>query len=354
MRKRIALALVAAAVLVPAAAGGSHTGAQTAPTQEQLEVARRDRAAARAELRRLEAGLEALRRRALRVERRVGRAALRVVEAIRAQREAERRLEEARAQLRERMQAAYLLGPAGALDLVLSADSMGDLFAMREFADAAVGVDAELVDVAARARAELEVARETAEDAREPLLRRQAELRDLLARMQLDLRQAEETAERAGLRVRRLEEEQAALEEAIRRAEEREEVGGGDFDGGVNQDELLALLGPTGGRTCEIPDGLRDTGRDIAGLATWYGWEFAGQATASGAIFDPRLFTAAHRTLPLGSFLRVRRGERCAIVLVNDRGPFGDAGRILDLSMAAARHLGVGVSGIRADVLVRA
>jgi rare lipoprotein A len=89
----------------------------------------------------------------------------------------------------------------------------------------------------------------------------------------------------------------------------------------------------------------------VDGLASWYGWEFAGQATASGAIFDPTLFTAAHRTLPFGSFLRVRRGDRCAIVLVNDRGPYVE-GRVIDLSMAAARYLGVGVSPVHADVLV--
>jgi hypothetical protein len=126
------------------------------------------------------------------------------------------------------------------------------------------------------------------------------------------------------------------------------------FDG-RNQDELLALLGPDGGRTCEIPSGLKDTGEQISGDASWYGWDFAGQSTASGATFDPRLMTAANRTLPFGSFLRVRFQQRCVIVLVNDRGPYGNYDRVIDLSLGAARALGtesMGVAPVTADVLV--
>jgi rare lipoprotein A (peptidoglycan hydrolase) len=126
------------------------------------------------------------------------------------------------------------------------------------------------------------------------------------------------------------------------------------FDG-RNQDELLALLGPDGGRTCTIPPGLKDTGQQISGDASWYGWDFAGQSTASGATFDPRLMTAANRTLPFGTFLRVRWQDRCVIVLVNDRGPYGDLNRVIDLSLGAARALGsesAGVVPVTADVLV--
>ncbi|HEX6261387.1 MAG TPA: septal ring lytic transglycosylase RlpA family protein, partial [Actinomycetota bacterium] len=121
--------------------------------------------------------------------------------------------------------------------------------------------------------------------------------------------------------------------------------------GGLDQSELLALLGPDGGRGCDIPSGLRGTGSGFEGIASWYGWDFAGRPTASGAIFDPRLFTAAHRTLPLPSFLHVRHGGRCATVLVNDRGPFIE-GRVLDLSQASAEYLGVSLSHVEAEILV--
>ncbi len=78
------------------------------------------------------------------------------------------------------------------------------------------------------------------------------------------------------------------------------------------------------------------------GLASWYGKRFNGRRTASGERFSASGFTAAHRTLPIPSYVRVRRvasGE-AVIVRINDRGPF-HPGRVLDLSFAAARKLGI-------------
>ncbi len=78
------------------------------------------------------------------------------------------------------------------------------------------------------------------------------------------------------------------------------------------------------------------------GLASWYGKRFNGRRTASGERFSASGFTAAHRTLPIPSYVRVRRvanGEE-VIVRINDRGPF-HRGRVLDLSYAAANKLGI-------------
>lgn len=88
------------------------------------------------------------------------------------------------------------------------------------------------------------------------------------------------------------------------------------------------------------------------GLASWYGPSFDGQRAASGEIFDSGQFTAAHRTLPFGTKVRVRRqGSQDSIVVrINDRGPFIDS-RIIDLSYAAARQLGVTTPGIFKVVL---
>jgi len=82
------------------------------------------------------------------------------------------------------------------------------------------------------------------------------------------------------------------------------------------------------------------------GIASWYGAQFEGRPTASGEIFDPGLFTAAHPTLPFGTFLIVtnRNNNRQVSVRVNDRGPFVE-GRIIDVSEAAAEHLGMIVTG---------
>src|ERR1700756_3414426 len=73
------------------------------------------------------------------------------------------------------------------------------------------------------------------------------------------------------------------------------------------------------------------------GLASWYGPEFQGQATASGERFDMRAMTAAHRSLPFGTIVRVTDlgTGRSVRVRINDRGPIA-AGRVLDLSRRAA------------------
>jgi rare lipoprotein A len=78
------------------------------------------------------------------------------------------------------------------------------------------------------------------------------------------------------------------------------------------------------------------------GLASWYGRRFQGRRTASGEVYDMYAMTAAHRTLPLPSFVRVTNpaSGRSVIVRVNDRGPFVK-GRIIDLSYTAALKLGV-------------
>jgi len=79
-----------------------------------------------------------------------------------------------------------------------------------------------------------------------------------------------------------------------------------------------------------------------SGIASFYGGEFEGRRTASGAIYRGRRMTCAHRTLPFGTVLRVTDVEtrRSVVVEVNDRGPYAK-GRIVDLSMAAARKLGI-------------
>lgn len=79
-----------------------------------------------------------------------------------------------------------------------------------------------------------------------------------------------------------------------------------------------------------------------SGKASWYGKKFHGNKTASGEVYDMFKMTAAHKTLPLPSYVRVTRrdnGKSC-IVRVNDRGPF-HPGRIIDLSYAAAARLGM-------------
>lgn len=80
------------------------------------------------------------------------------------------------------------------------------------------------------------------------------------------------------------------------------------------------------------------------GVASWYGPGFAGRRTANGERFNPAEYTAAHRTLPFGSKVRVTHNGRSVVVRINDRGPF-HGGRVIDLSQAAAENIGLRRAG---------
>ncbi len=100
-----------------------------------------------------------------------------------------------------------------------------------------------------------------------------------------------------------------------------------------------------------------DTGTVQYGIASWYGKKFHGNPTASGEIYDMYQLTAAHRTLPLGTFVMVTNLEnnRSVEVKINDRGPFVK-GRIIDLSYAGARSIDMvekGTARVKVVVLRR-
>ncbi|WP_017314814.1 septal ring lytic transglycosylase RlpA family protein [Mastigocladopsis repens] len=93
------------------------------------------------------------------------------------------------------------------------------------------------------------------------------------------------------------------------------------------------------------------------GMASYYGYDGSGNRTATGERFNPEGMTAAHRHLPFGTRVRVTntRNGRSVVVRINDRGPFA-RGRIIDLSVAAARILGMmrsGVAPVRIEVIGR-
>ena len=94
------------------------------------------------------------------------------------------------------------------------------------------------------------------------------------------------------------------------------------------------------------------SGRSFSGMASYYGNE-SGSKTASGQRFNQNAMTAAHRTLPFGTKLKVTHGGQSVVVTINDRGPF-IRGRVLDLSTGAARAVGLtgaGVGRVVAEVM---
>ena len=91
----------------------------------------------------------------------------------------------------------------------------------------------------------------------------------------------------------------------------------------------------------------RDTGiHQLSGIASYYADEFDGRTTASGEQYDMHALTAAHRTLPFSTTVRVTNNDngRSVIVRINDRGPFKDD-RVIDLSLEAARRIGLIAKG---------
>ncbi len=118
----------------------------------------------------------------------------------------------------------------------------------------------------------------------------------------------------------------------------------GAMNGGSALSGWMGYAGAAvGGIGCDPTDTeLKPTGTVESGEASWYGPGFDGNPTSNGELFDTTQLTAAHRTLPFGTIVRVYSSAtaRCVFVRINDRGPFID-GRVIDLSRAAADAIGM-------------
>ncbi|MBL0917280.1 MAG: septal ring lytic transglycosylase RlpA family protein [Hydrogenophaga sp.] len=105
---------------------------------------------------------------------------------------------------------------------------------------------------------------------------------------------------------------------------------------------------PRHGSSTSAPEG-----REIErGVASWYGAQHHGRRTASGEVFDMNAFTAAHKTLPFGTRVRVFNpaSGQAVVVRINDRGPF-TPGRVIDLSRAGAERIGLIRAGVAPVVI---
>jgi rare lipoprotein A len=119
--------------------------------------------------------------------------------------------------------------------------------------------------------------------------------------------------------------------------------------------EVTPLASTTSGHNTQKSNSPKSKARAYqVGTASWYGEQFQGKQTASGEPYDMRDFTAAHPSLPLGTFVKVTnlRNGKAVVVRINDRGPVVD-GRIIDVSYNAARALGFkdrGLQRVRLDL----
>jgi len=120
---------------------------------------------------------------------------------------------------------------------------------------------------------------------------------------------------------------------------------------------LLVLLSGCGKKPKAHVPAAPSQGRPEEGIASWYGYPYHGRQAANGEIYDMEKLTAAHRTLPFGTWVRVENltNGKFVTVRITDRGPFID-GRIIDLSRAAAREielLGPGTAKVRLVITSR-
>lgn len=320
---------------------GAPAAAQT------IDAALDRRSEARRQLETASAGFGELAKEYTRVQARAGLAAARLVDALLVQSELQAEAASSRALLDGRADAIYRAGPAAFMEVLLGSTGPGDFLARQELVERALGEGVEDAAAALEAKEDAgDLVREL-EDARAELVRQQGRLSEIRYVMEIRLAEARSNLEAADMRIAELERQESVLFDAAQLEQQYLDLI--EVDGELA--ELLEMLGPTGGRGCEIPPELETTGQVFAGESSFYGEEFAGNPTAIGHVFNPALFTAAHLTLPLPSFLHVRYGDRCATVLVNDRGPYVD-GRILDLSEGAAMYLGLpGVGDVRAEIL---
>jgi len=118
----------------------------------------------------------------------------------------------------------------------------------------------------------------------------------------------------------------------------------------------MALSGCGGKKRVHLPTAAR-LGSTETGVASWYGYPYHGRRAANGEIYDMEKMTAAHRTLPFGTWVRVKNldNNRTVDVRITDRGPFV-RGRALDLSRAAAASIGVigpGTAKVKITVIAR-
>lgn len=237
-----------------------------------------------------------------------------------------------------RLSAIYKLGDANMYAVMLSSEDLSDAMARFSYLSKVSENDERLVE---QVRAEAETVRQMREKV-DGLKRAQAEdVETLQARRQERERQI--AAGNASIN-----KQTAELAQALAREQEREqqqaEQAGSDQDSSFTGNFGAPVMSNT------PPAGLQPTGITLKGMASWYGPGFQGNRTANGEIYNMYAFTAAHKSLPFNTWLKVTHGGRSVFVRINDRGPYV-GGRILDLSFSSAQAIGIsGVGFVSAEI----
>jgi peptidoglycan hydrolase CwlO-like protein len=230
------------------------------------------------------------------------------------------------------------------LALILSAKTLPDMFRIAQAASISARDDVSALRKLQIAQANAEAAQTRIDDRKQQLLVAQERVQAVGDRIHSTIAQRRSTLHELSSRIAELEQEARREARAAAAATSATSIS--------PSDALTKLLAPAGPAP-DVPSNFVATGVSFQGVASWYGPGFEGRSTASGQIFDSSLFTCASKDLPLGTWLYVSHEGKGVVVLVNDRGPYV-AGRVLDLSQAAAQAIGIsGLGWVTADILVK-
>jgi len=240
-----------------------------------------------------------------------------------------------------RISSIYKLGESDFYSVLLSSDDFSDAMARFAYLSKISENDERLV---ARVKTEAEAVRQMRARVDEI---KQAQVDDVnglqLRKQQLESQVASEKA-RIDSQLAELEQVQAREqeEESRRQAAVSEAFDGSSIYSGFTGPSVVVANQP--------PSGLQPTGITMSGIASWYGPGFQGNRTADGEIYNMYAYTAAHKTLPFNTWIRVTHDGRSVFVRINDRGPYV-GGRIIDLSYTSAQAIGIsGIGFVSAEI----
>ncbi|MHB8922308.1 MAG: septal ring lytic transglycosylase RlpA family protein [Thermoleophilia bacterium] len=257
-------------------------------------------------------------------------------------REAEDRYHASVTRFGERISAIYKLGEGEFYAVLLSSDNFSDTVSRLSYLGTISENDRKIIN---RVRAQEQEVREL-HDRVDAIKQSSAADYDMMLQRRMQLQsgiasgQSRIDSDFSSLTETRIREQ----EEAARRATEQT----------YYQDDAFSLYGGVMGPSMQVgsgpPAGLQASGIILRGQSSWYGPGFNGNHTANGEIYNMYAMTAAHKTLPFGTWLKVTYNGRSVFVRINDRGPYVGA-RILDLSAGSAQAIGLtGVGYVQAEI----
>jgi rare lipoprotein A len=328
-------------VAVPALALTAAVAAMRPATAEDLPALRERAQKVAEQLSALEHDLAGLEQRSENLEARISDVSRELGLAELEQTEAQHAIDDATERYVSRAVEAYKSGPHSDLDLLLSSETLTEAFDAAEVSSVLADADTDAIEELMAAKAAAEATQASIDAQKRSLLATQAKADAVKAEISGALDDRRSVLSDLSEQIDELE---ARARAAAAQAAETNGIEVGQA--------LLDLLQPSG-PSAGIPAAFVGTGVTFEGIASWYGPGFEGNLTASGDVFDSDLYTAASKTLPLGTWLYVEFDGRGVVVLVNDRGPYVGE-RILDLSRAAAEAIGIsGLGWVKAEILIK-